>query len=176
VTTASPSNDPAAPPAFGQWSLSSVAAVCGLGFAALIALLVGYVVASGTTTESEQLLGVDIGIASLLLAGATGIGWLTAGHRNVRSRQRTVLAKVGALEELSAIAGTAGTAGAGTFGDTDTDTDTGPLPVASELVAVPGTTRFHVASCSLVRGKEILEASRGEHVRAGRAACGICGP
>ncbi|HVU73430.1 MAG TPA: hypothetical protein VHE83_10765 [Mycobacteriales bacterium] len=126
-------------------------------------VLVGYLVASGTTREADQLIGVDIGFGALLVSGGTGVAWLTAGHRCLRARQRRVLAKVGVLDALKAVGATASDPVVATL-------------AAERLVAVRDATYFHRHSCDLARDKVVVSASRREHEQAGRVPCGICGP
>lgn len=140
--------------------------VCNLlGAFGIVAAWLG---ASGTDRLSAQFNYASLGVLAFLLAGFGNGSWLLAGRRAVGAR----------LAELL-------------DGDPRTRLSvpqaepTAPLeaarPVAvtfasNALVTVPGTVRYHLDHCALVRGKRFEEEGLEGHQAASRRACELCLP
>lgn len=117
--------------------------------------------ASGEATLGPQYRWLALGLAGVIVCGAAGSAWVFAGMRAV-GRRIAVAVPVRAevptpVLELRLVADGGGA-------------DTG------SLVAAAGMRYYHRPSCALARGKSAGPAPRAEHLRAGRAACGVCRP
>jgi hypothetical protein len=129
---------------------------------ALILILAGYVVTSGTLHITGQLTGVNLGLGALVLQLATGIGWATRGFRSVRERQRLLVAALAeALGEAQVVSPTVVLA---VHGASTTPT----------RVVVQRGTVHHLSTCPLAADKPIVFV--GAQASTGRAACRVCQP
>ena len=130
------------------WALLS-----GIGVALLVA---GWVLVRNESVYADQVAGINMAIAGVLAAGAGAIPMLLAGRRAVGIRRLAVLGDLrGMPVRASALASHDPT---------------------SHLVGGEGLRRFHRAGCTLAHGRNWSAASRSEHERAGRVACGVCRP
>lgn len=136
------------------WGGRELIQFVALSVASLVLLAAGWFGAGGEALLEDQVPFLNLAVAGLLVGAAGGALWVIAGLRAVRSRKAAV--KV-------LLAARAGRPGAGA------------APAGSEvLVAGAAMTRFHRPDCSLVAGKELAAATRADHERAGRRACGMC--
>ena len=105
-------------------------------------VLAGWWGASGASSERRQLGWVNLALGGLVVAGATNAWWLG------RCRRVVVLARSAVLPLTT------------------------ESPRAEVLVVGENMTRFHRASCLLVRGKEVRRAEPSEGYR----PCEVCQP
>ncbi len=131
------------------WALLS-----GFGVALLVA---GWVFVRNESVYADQVVGINMALAGVLVAGASAIPMLLAGRRAVGVRRLAVL---GDLRGMPALA-SAVTSGAS---------------ASQNLVGGEGLRRFHRAGCTLAQGRNWSAVSRSEHERAGRVPCGVCRP
>jgi hypothetical protein len=131
------------------WALLS-----GIGVALLVA---GWVLVRNESVYADQVAGINMAIAGVLVAGAGAIPMLLAGRRAVGVRRLAVLGDLRGMPlRASARASHDST--------------------SRNLVAGVGLRRFHRAGCTLAQGRNWSAAPRSEHERAGRVACGVCRP
>jgi len=131
------------------WTLLS-----GIGVALVAA---GWVLVRNESVYADQVAGINMAIAGVLLAGAGAIPMLLAGRRAVGVRRLAVLGDLrGMPARASAVTSDAWT--------------------SQNLVGGVGLRRFHRTGCTLAQGRDWSAASRSEHERAGRVACGVCRP
>lgn len=131
------------------WALLS-----GIGVALVAA---GWVLVRNESVYADQVAGINMAIAGVLAVGAGAIPMLLAGRRAVGDRRLAVLGDLrGMPVRASARA---------------SDDST-----SQNLVGGEGLRRFHRAACTLAQGRNWSAASRSEHERAGRVACGVCRP
>jgi hypothetical protein len=142
------------------WGPLSALWVSGSFSVALILILAGYVITSGTLRITGQLTGVNLGLAALVLELATGIGWTTRGFRSVRERQRLL------VFELSEALGAQRSA-------IICDPATEAVLEAARVVVRRGTVH-HLRTCPLAADKAV--AFVGEQATSGRQACRVCQP
>lgn len=104
----------------------------------------------------DQVPGMNIAIAGVLVGNAAGALLLVAGRRAVTTRRIRVLGAVpAAAVEVPVVA----------------------VPAESTaLVAGDGLVHFHRADCPMATGRAWAAAERAVHERAGRRACGVCKP
>ena len=131
------------------WALLS-----GIGVALLVA---GWIQVRNESVYTDQVAGINMALAGVLLAGAGAIPMLFAGRRAVGVRRMAVL---GDLRGMPVRA----------FARASDDS------TSQNLVSGEGLRRFHRAGCTLAQGRNWSAASRSEHERAGRVACGVCRP
>lgn len=142
--------------------------VVGVGGAAGVAIAgLGWWGVSGEATVGHQFHWLAVGVVGVLVCLTAGAAWVFAGMRAVGLRIRAVVpvpsGERAPVRELHVVAaGGAGGPHAAEAGDA--------------LVAAAGMRYFHRSSCALARGKNVRPAERAEHVREGRAACGVCRP
>lgn len=131
------------------WALLS-----GIGVALLVA---GWVLVSNESVYADQVAGINMAIAGVLVAGAGAIPMLLAGRRAVGVRRLAVLGDLRGMPVRAS-------------GRTTHDA------TSRNLVAGEGLRRFHRAGCTLAQVRNWSAASRSEHEQAGRVACGVCRP
>lgn len=130
------------------------ALLTGIGGALLLA---GWVLVRNESVYADQAAGINMALAGAVAAGAGAIPMVLGGRRAVTLRRIAVLGDLrGMPVRVSARPS---------------------LDSASQrLVGGEGLRRFHRASCTLAHGRNWSAASRQEHERAGRVACGVCRP
>src|SRR2546423_11688344 len=135
------------------WGMGDLLAVYATTFVGLLLVFVAWFGTSASVRLNNQVHGTNVGVAGVIVLGAGNLLWLLRGKRATGELRRLVLALVPV-------------------------DDDGPIevPQADRLVAGPDMTRFHRADCPLVAEKHVRAAGREAHVRAGRAACGVCLP
>jgi hypothetical protein len=123
--------------------------------AGTVAMLVAWIKVAGTLHVDRQMswTGLSLVGAVLVCAGA-GLA-ATSGERVF-------------LLHLHRLGAALAVASPSTLADR-----TGPLR-HDGLVATPTMSRYHRPGCALAAGKPVTPASRADHERAGRQACGIC--
>jgi hypothetical protein len=154
------------------WKASHlVATVAALGLGA-VGVLVSWWAASGTARLSVEIAWMNLGVAALIVIGATTAVWVLAGRRVIGHRQaRLAVALEGVKERRRPSVPTAGSweihpASGVAAADAVAQHD--------RLVWAPGMTRYHREGCQLVQGKQVRVASLGAHEKAGRRPCGMC--
>jgi len=120
----------------------------------LVGTAVAWWCASGTATFNSQLTWLNVGVAAVIVGGLGNMTWLLQGRRALALRRRDVMAAVEAMSST-----------------------TPSVAVVDDDVrlTVPGTTRYHRASCAAIAGKKAKAMSVAKHERAGRRPCGLCG-
>jgi hypothetical protein len=137
-----------------QQTLIVWAFLSGIGVALLV---LGWVQVRNESTYADQAAGINLAIAGVIVAGAGTIPMLLAGRRAVGVRRLAVL---GDLRGMPA-------RGSARVSDASTSPD---------LVGGEGLRHFHRAGCTMAQGRNWSAASRDEHERARRVACGVCRP
>jgi len=136
-------------PALILWALLS-----GIGAALVVA---GWVQVRNESVYAAQVVGMNMAFAGVIAAGAGAIPMLLAGRRAVIVRRLAVLGDLRGRPARSS---------AGASGNSS----------AQGLVGGEGLRHFHRAGCAMAQGRNWSAASRQEHERAGRVACGVCRP
>jgi hypothetical protein len=113
---------------------------------------------SGKYTFHDQRAGIDLAIASVVLAQLVGVAFVILGRRVLCARRDSLLAAAGVVSAASAVVEAAA------------DRD------ARGLIAGEGLTRYHRADCQLAVDRNWPAASRAEHQQHGRRPCGVCRP
>ena len=133
--------------------MSDLLAVYATTFVGLLLVVLAWFETSASVRLNNQVRWTNVGVAGVIVLGAGNLLWLLRGKRATGELRRLVLPLV-------------------PIGDD------GPIevPRADPLVAGRDMTRFHRVDCPLVAGKRVSAARREAHVRAGRAACGVCLP
>ena len=131
------------------WALLS-----GIGVALLVA---GWIQVRTESVYAEQVAGINMAIVGVIAIGAGAIPMLLAGRRAVGVRR---LALLGDLRGMPVRASAGASAGS----------------ISQNLVGCEGLRHFHRAGCTMAQGRNWSAASRQEHERAGRVACGVCRP
>lgn len=136
--------------------------VLGAGWAVgLLVVAVGWWGTSGEATPDGQFRWLGVGVVGMILCLAVSAGWLFTGLRAVGTRIRVAVPVPSDVP--------------------DTVLELRLVPDGRQsdpdgLVAAPGMRYYHRPSCALAQGKAVRPADRTDHVRAGRAACGVCRP
>jgi hypothetical protein len=131
------------------WALLS-----GIGVTLVLA---GWLQVRNESVYADQATGINMAIAGVIAAGGAALPMLLTGRRAVGVRR---LALLGDLRGMPVRASARATGDA----------------TSQNLVAGEGLRRFHRAGCTLAQGRNWSAASREEHERAGRVACGVCQP
>jgi hypothetical protein len=131
------------------WALLS-----GIGVALLVA---GWIQVRNESVYAEQLAGINMAIVGVIAIGAGAIPMLLAGRRAVGVRRVALLGDLRGMP-VRASAGASGGS------------------ISQNLVGGEGLRHFHRAGCTMAQGRNWSAASRQEHERAGRVACGVCRP
>jgi hypothetical protein len=120
-------------------------------------LVGGWAQVRSESVYADQATGINLSVAGVVVAGAGALMMLLAGRRAVGVRRLAVLGDLRAMPVR---------ASAGTSSDS----------TSQHLVGGEGLRHFHRAGCTMAHGRSWSAASRGEHERAGRVACGVCRP
>ena len=140
---------------FRPWSAEHLARLFVSQLTAFTVIMVAWYQTSGTGLVQRQLAWLGVSVVGLLVAGAGNALWLLRGLRRIQLTQRAVLPATTRprFEPLPRESGTV------------------PL-----LVSGAALTRYHLAGCALVAGKETFDASRPRHESAERRPCEVCRP
>lgn len=131
------------------WALLS-----GIGVTLLAA---GWLQVRDASLYADQAAGINMAIAGVIVAGAGAVPMLAAGRRAIRLRRLAVLGDLRAMPRQVLVVAS--------------DDST-----SSDLVGGEGLRHFHRAGCTMAQGRNWSAASRQDHERAGRIACGVCRP
>jgi hypothetical protein len=131
------------------WALLS-----GIGGALLLA---GWVLVRNESVYADQAAGINMALAGVVAAGAGAIPIVLGGRRAVTLRRIAVLGDLRDMPVRSSARQSLDSTSQG-------------------FVGGEGLRRFHRAGCTLAQGRNWSAASRHEHERAGRVACGVCRP
>ncbi|HMC39045.1 MAG TPA: hypothetical protein VKI19_05235 [Acidimicrobiales bacterium] len=131
------------------WALLS-----GIGVALLVA---GWIQVRTESVYAEQVAGINMAIVGVIAIGAGAIPMLLAGRRAVGVRRLALLGDLRGMPVRSSAGASAGS-------------------ISQNLVGGEGLRHFHRAGCTMAQGRNWSAASRQEHERAGRVACGVCRP
>jgi hypothetical protein len=131
------------------WALLS-----GIGVTLLVA---GWLQVRDESVYADQAAGINMAIAGVIAVGAGAIPMLVAGRQAIRVRRVAVL---GDLRRVPVRAFTVASADSS----------------SQNLVGGEGLHHFHRAGCTMAQGRNWSAASRSDHERAGRVACGVCRP
>jgi hypothetical protein len=141
-----------------------------LGAAGLVA---SWSATSRTARLSEQIGWMNLGVAAVMVIGATLAMVIMAGRRAIGLRQARLAALLeGVLVGRLPAVETAGSVEAPVPGDADAAEDTAGRP--PRLVWASGMTRYHREDCQLALGKQVRAASLNAHDKAGRRPCDVC--
>jgi hypothetical protein len=143
---------------FRPWSADHLARLVVSQLGAFAVIVVVWFQTSGTGMVQRQLAWLGLGVVGLLVAGAGNALWLLRGLRRIQLAQRAVLPDA-QRAQAARPAPSPPEAGA-----------------VSLLVSGASMTRYHLAGCSLVVGKETYGASRPGHESARRRPCEVCRP
>ena len=136
-----------------EHSLILWALLSGIGVTLVVA---GWLQVRNESVYADQVTGINMAIVGVIAAGGAAIPMLLTGRRAVGVRRLAVLGDLrGMPVRASALLADA---------------------TSQSLVAGEGLRRFHRAGCTLAQGRNWSAASRDEHERAGRVACGVCQP
>jgi hypothetical protein len=138
------------------WTVADISRLLtriGLGLAAVV---IGWVVISGTTVWRTQVIWTAVATGGVAIA-STGAGlWLIAGFGTVARERRAVI-------EL--------------LRQTRTAAPAAQLDLADDtVVTAPSMTRFHRPDCPLVKGKSVSAATYAAVARRNLQPCGMCQP
>lgn len=139
------------------WSGGQFAAVVVANSLALVLALIGWLYSSGKTHPGDQIAGLNVSFAGVVLAIAANGFFLARGRQTVRLAMPVALAGTSRSIRRSA----------------PISTSNGSAPW---FVSVPGTRRYHRPGCALVAGKAAQEATVGHFAGTGRVPCEVCGP
>jgi hypothetical protein len=135
------------------------ALVVGVQLLAIAVAVVAWYGTSGVDVPSRQLPWIGLACLAPMLSGAVNAVWIVGTRRALGRRQALV------AERARWVAG--GLTRSGRPKATDL--------AAVKLLAVGGLAFYHRAGCVLIEGRGSA-ASRDDHERAGRSACGWCLP
>jgi hypothetical protein len=124
---------------------------------------VGWYVAAGQARDTHQIGPLDLAIAGAVLGGVANVIWLLRGWHAVGERRTALVA------QLSADLRPAESDGPFRGGDAE------PTWHAGALVGRQ-SRYFHRPTCPLAAGRGWSPEPLAEHLRAGRAPCGVCKP
>ena len=145
------------------WEAHHLLRACVTLGVSAIGLMIAWWGASGTAKLSSELAWMNLGVAGLVVFGATLAMWLLAGRRALGQRQAAMRVSLEATV-------------AKREGRPDTDSSAKAAAGADALVWANGGTLYHRADCQLVAGKVLRSATLHAHDRARRKACQICLP
>jgi hypothetical protein len=128
-----------------------------------VALVVGWWGASRTTCWSDQMFWVAVSAVALMVLGVVAAEWTLRGMRSVHERSRMVARRVERMER--AYPGSVSALGL-----------QGLVTDPGRLVSASGMSRFHLASCQLVAGKQVSGIPVQSTPTSGLDPCGICEP
>jgi hypothetical protein len=138
------------------WGIGHARALLFMTSGGLAAVFISWWGASGTGKQNRQITWIVVAILGIVLIGAANFVWLLAGRRAVGARRRVLL---DALDGL----------GRGLAGAADTGAP------ATTYVGVPGSSRYHLPSCLLVRDKAAVQAV-DIRKRTSARPCEMCRP
>jgi hypothetical protein len=151
----------------GPWPARRVVAVAAANAVAVALAVLAWSVTSQTGSSTTQvrwstvgLLGVVIALASNTWFLARGRQMIRVGHGMVFGERRVVPFRTDDLAPVT----------------NGRSTVARRIPGGDRYLTVPGTSRYHRPSCPLVAQKDIDEAPRSVHEKAGRRACEVCEP
>ena len=140
-------------PLWTSRQLGVAGAVMGAG---AIGLIVAWDVAAGRRTLTEQATPLNLAVVCLILVASAGGGLLLMARRSIGLRRRRLLGEASPSAR-------------------DAKAPAAPA-VSDRLVAGKGLKHFHREDCPLARGRGFVVASRADHQRGARTACGVCRP
>jgi hypothetical protein len=118
-------------------------------------IFAGWYGVATTPDFSDQAPWLALGTGGAVLGGLAAAGWLLAGFRQVKVRQRLLMERLGLTQQ---------------------DEDSAAIgAVINGLVTGRDMTRYHHADCLLVRGKRTV-AYTGQVRRRNLRPCGVCRP
>jgi len=137
-----------------QQTLIVWAFLSGIGVALVVG---GWAQVRSESVYADQVAGINMAVAGVIAAGAGAFPMLLAGRRAVAVRRLAVLGDLRGMPVRASV---------GASGDS----------TSQNLVGGEGLRHFHRAGCTMAQGRNWSAASRQEHERAGRVACGVCRP
>ena len=149
------------------WGGLQVVGVVTGNAVAIAMTLVAWWAASGTGKATEQIAFSSLALVGAVIALASNTWFLARGRQMVRVAQRAVMAERRFVPFRSATVPPASNG--------SPDHRSQPAP-SGHYLTVPGTARYHRASCPLVAQKDSDAAARSVHEQAGRQACEVCEP
>jgi hypothetical protein len=152
-------------PVVTPWTSDHLVGVVVANGIALMLLIAGWWQASGLGTAPHQLAWLNLSVLGLVVAGAANAMWLARVRRVVTLARGVALpfGPMAPIQDQSPRAPALGSASSNGHGP-------------AQLIAGPGMSFYHRATCQMVAGKETQVASRGDHEEAGRRPCEVCWP
>lgn len=140
------------------WSFNEARVIFAAGAIGAAMLVASWWAASGTAKPESLNTWVMVGVASLGVVSGASLLWLLAGRRAIRARRDELLTRIerGVETQPPSIAP--------------------DRPVASSLVAVRSSERYHRSDCMLVRGKDVQRLTGTARSLGRRKPCEMCRP
>jgi hypothetical protein len=145
----------ALPASGGPWRLGDALSVLTLNAIGLVLVLTGWYVAAGRLLFHDQVVGANVAVAGIIVAGAGNGMWLLTGRRALGLRRRNL---AGGIEHQYR---------------------SRPRPVATQttsFVVAKGMTRYHRPDCVFAAARPVVARSRDTHEAQGRTRCEVCKP
>jgi hypothetical protein len=150
------------------WGPSDLTRLLVCNLVGAFGIVTAWLGAGGTAQLSAQFNYASLGVLSFLVASFANGTWLMSGRRAVGVRLANLLDGDPRTRPRAV--------------DLSNDRNAAPtrsVPMrfsAGALVTVPGTVRYHLDDCALVRGKSLVQEDLEGHETAGRRACELCLP
>ena len=149
------------------WSVQDLTRLAGgYAFAFVVIGIAWFGASDQVAWNDAQVLWVNVGGAGLILAALSSAIWILYGRRMVGRKRLLLLAL---LEERQQLVASTRRKPAPAFSADE------PLAGVA-LVTGNGMSKYHRASCPLVAGKAIREASANSVNADGLVPCGVCEP
>ncbi|HVU72787.1 MAG TPA: hypothetical protein VHE83_07485 [Mycobacteriales bacterium] len=144
----------AEPPRRLPWTYADLQRLVRTELLSFLGLVVCFVGARNTRAWDDQLLWIVGALAAMLLAGWGWTGWMLAGSRALRARERAALARGGAIAARRRRRSHA----------------------TGLVVTAAGMRHFHRPDCVFARDRPTTAATAEASAAQGLIACGACRP
>jgi hypothetical protein len=141
------------------WTPQALSRWASVVLISAIVLTGSWYVTAGKSVWEDQVPALNLGIAAAVAANVAGILLLVSGRRAIGVRRVALLGE----PVLAAV-------------PYPRDGAADVAAPSEDLVAGDGLLHYHRADCPMARSKSFTAATRSEHERLGRAACGVCRP
>ena len=142
----------------GPWTQDHRIALVLRNGVALTLMIVGWWMASGTTSIGAEVAWLSVAVLGLVVAGIANGLWLAMGYRSIVLARNVVITPGQDLNPVR------------------TETPARPAEGETSLVTADAMSRYHRTDCQLVVGKELRTAARSLHEQSGRRPCEVCEP
>lgn len=143
------------------WTPAALMVWGGVVVLALVFWVTAWYNVAGKANWNDQVLGMNIAIASLVVAMAASIGLLLAGRRAIGLRRIALLGQ--ASDDYVPASQVV-------------DTSVQGAASSAVLVGEVGRTHYHRSDCAMAAERNWPEGSELEFQRAGMTPCGVCRP